>query len=86
MEASVLAFRLWVKAVEAAGTPAPAAVQSALAGLTIRSITGHDVRIDPANRHLHKPALLGRLRGDGGVDLLWQSAGLIAPEPGEAEV
>ena len=84
MEASVLAFRLWVKAVEATGAPAPAAVRTALPGLTIRSLTGHDVKIDRVNRHLHKPAMLGRLRGDGGVDLLWQSAGLIAPEPGRA--
>ena len=85
MEASLLAFRLWCKAVEAAGTTGSAAVRAALPGLGVRSLTGHDVHIDAANRHLHRPAMLGRLRGDGGVDLVWQSPGLIAPDPGREE-
>jgi urea transport system substrate-binding protein len=80
MEASVLAFRLWSGAAEKAGDPSADAVRRALPGATTRSLTGFDVFIDRINRHLHKPALLGRLRRDGGIDILWRSSGLIAPE------
>ena len=82
MEASVLAFRLWARAVEAAGTINPAAVRKALPGLSVRSLSGFDVRIDQANHHLHKPAMVGRLDGKGRIDILWRSEGLIAPEVG----
>ncbi len=81
MEASVLAFRLWAQAVQAAGSTDPAQVRAALPGLKVRSLTGHDVFVDPQNGHLHKPALVGRLRRDRGIDILWRSQGLIAPDP-----
>jgi len=80
MEASLLAFRLWSSAVEAAGGPAPDGVRRALPGLKTRSLSGFDVFVDRENRHLHKPALVGRMRGDGGVDILWRSPGVVAPE------
>lgn len=85
MEASVLAFRLWVKAVETAGAVDGATVRGALKSVSVRSLTGFDVAIDPTNNHLHKPAMVGRLNGGGGIDIVWRSAGLIAPEPGDAE-
>jgi len=81
MEATLLAFRLWVKAVETAGTTNPAAVRAALPGLAVRSLTGLDVFVDAKNGHLHKPAMVGRLKGDGSIDILWRSSGLIAPDP-----
>ena len=84
MEASVLGFRLWAEAVRRAGTTDPASVRAALRGLSVRSLTGFDVTLDPVNNHLHKPALVGRLNATGGIDILWRSAGLIAPEPGDA--
>jgi len=81
MEASLLAFRLWVKAVAAAGTTKPATVRAALPGLSVRSLTGMDVFLDQRNGHLHKPAFVGKLKGDGAIDILWRSSGLIAPDP-----
>lgn len=85
MEASVLAFRLWAEAVERAGTTAPDAVRRMLSGARIRSLTGFDVTVDPAINHLHKPAMVGRIRGDGSIDIVWRSAGPIAPELTEGE-
>ncbi len=84
MEASVLNFRLWVKAVERAGTTAPDKVRQALAGLAVRSLSGHEVRVDERNGHLHKPAMVGRVESDGRISIVWRSEGLIAPEPGDA--
>jgi urea transport system substrate-binding protein len=80
MEASVLAFRLWVEAVMKAGSVAPDAVRAVLPGLRVRSLSGFDVFIDEKNGHLHKPAYLGRLDAKGGIDIIWRSDGLIAPE------
>jgi len=82
MEASLLGLRLWAQAVEKAGSCEPAAVRAALPGLSTRSLTGFDVHVDPANRHLHKPAFLGRLEADRSIRILWRSPGLIRPEPG----
>jgi len=48
--------------------------------LKTRSLSGFDVFVDRENGHLHKPALVGRMRGDGGVDILWRSPGVVAPE------
>jgi urea transport system substrate-binding protein len=80
MEASVLAFRLWTKAVEAAGGTQAQAVLQQLPNQRVRSLTGLDLFVDPANNHLHKPAMVGRLGADGGIRILWQSEGVIAPE------
>jgi len=80
MEASVIAFRLWAKAVAEAGTTAPEAIRAILPRLKIRSLSGFDVFVDPRNQHLHKPSFLGRLGGNGKIDIIWRSPGLIAPE------
>ncbi len=81
MEASVLAFRLWAAAVAAAGSPEAARVRAVLPRQKVRSLTGFDLFLDAASRHLHKPAMLGRLEAAGAIRILWRSAGLIAPEP-----
>ncbi len=85
MEATLMAFRLWVKAVEIAGNPAPDAVARVLPGLSVLSLSGFDVTVDPVNHHLHKPALVGRLGADGGIKIIWQAQGLIAPEITESD-
>jgi urea transport system substrate-binding protein len=82
MEASLMGLRLWAQAVRVAGSVEPAAVRRALPGLSTRSLTGFDVRIDPANHHLHRPVLLGRVDpADGHIRVVWKSAGPVAPEP-----
>ncbi len=86
IEATLIAFRLWSKAVAAANDPAPDAVRRALHGATARSLTGFDVFVDPLNGHLHKPAFVGRLRGDGKLDIVWRSSGLVAPDAKSAAV
>ncbi len=81
MEATLIAFRLWCKAVEAAGTTDPVSVRAALAGLEASSPSGHLVRMDASNHHLHKPAFVGRMTADGRILPVWESAGLVPPEP-----
>lgn len=81
MEATFDAFRLWCKAVELAGTVDPAKVRAVLGGLEVDSPSGYSVRMDEANHHLHKPAFIGRMTGDGCIQPIWESGRLVAPEP-----
>ena len=81
MEASWIGFQLWTQSVQAAGTTEPQAVRRALAGRTIRAPSGFDVRVDPENQHLHKPAVIGRMDEKNFIWPVWISKTLIAPEP-----
>jgi urea transport system substrate-binding protein len=81
MEASYIGFNLWAQSVAAAGTTEIGAVRRALAGRSLRAPNGFDVRLDPDNQHLHKPAVIGRFDQDNVLWPVWTSTGLIAPEP-----
>jgi urea transport system substrate-binding protein len=81
MEATLIGFRMWVKAVERAGTTDAAAVRAALAGMTCEAPSGFTVRMDDKTQHLHKPAFVGRFDGDGAILPVWSSEGLVPPEP-----
>ena len=81
MEASLIGFQLWAQAVAAANTTEAGAVKRALAGRSIRAPSGFDVRLDPDNQHLHKPAFIGRMDTKNFIWPVWASKGLIAPEP-----
>jgi urea transport system substrate-binding protein len=80
MEATYLGFRLWSGAVEAAGTAEAGKVLAALGGREVNGLTGFSVRLDPANHHLHKPVLIGRIEGRRIVPVSI-SKGLVPPEP-----
>jgi urea transport system substrate-binding protein len=81
MEASWIGFQLWAQSVAAAGTTDVDAVRRALAGRSIRAPSGFDVRLDPENQHLHKPAVIGRMDEKNFIWPVWISKVLIAPEP-----
>ncbi len=81
MEATFIGFRLWAAAVEKAGSTEAAAVRAALAGMTCEAPSGFTVRLDGENQHLHKPAFIGRITGDGAILPVWTSPGLVPPEP-----
>jgi urea transport system substrate-binding protein len=81
MEATLVAFRLWCKAVQAAGSTDPVRVRAALGGLEVQSPSGYAVRMDATNHHLHKPAFIGRMTADGRILPVWESGKLVAPEP-----
>ncbi|MFA6264279.1 MAG: transporter substrate-binding protein [Pseudolabrys sp.] len=81
MEATWIGFNLWAQAVGAAGTTESQAVRRALAGRSIRAPSGFDVRLDPANQHLHKPSVIGRMDEKNVIWPVRVSDRLIAPEP-----
>jgi urea transport system substrate-binding protein len=80
MEAHVIGFNLWVKAVEKAGTVSADKVIAALPGLETPNLTGGVAKVLP-NHHITKPVYIGEIRSDGQFDVVWQTKGLV---PGDA--
>jgi urea transport system substrate-binding protein len=80
MEAHVIGFNMWVKAVEKAKSFDPDAVIEALPGITAPNLTGGTSTMLP-NHHITKPVLIGEVRGDGQFDVVWKTPDLV---PGDA--
>ncbi|MGY2572538.1 urea ABC transporter substrate-binding protein [Vibrio sp. C8] len=77
MEATYIGFNMWVKAVEAAGTTDPAAVQNTLIGTSVPNLSGGYSTMMP-NHHITKPVLIGEIQDDGQFQTVWETAGLVA--------
>jgi urea transport system substrate-binding protein len=80
MEAHVIGFNMWVKAVEKVKTTDVARVTDAMIGIEVPNLTGGTAKM-LANHHLTKPVLIGEVRADGQFDTVWQTDGLV---PGDA--
>ncbi|MEO8650825.1 MAG: urea ABC transporter substrate-binding protein [Hyphomicrobiaceae bacterium] len=80
MEAHVIGFAMWVKAVEKAKSFDPDKVIDALPGIEAPNLTGGISKMLP-NHHITKPVLIGEIRADGQFDVVWQTKGLV---PGDA--
>jgi urea transport system substrate-binding protein len=80
MEAHVIGFAMWVKAVEKAKSTDPNKVIDALPGIEAPNLTGGTSKMLP-NHHITKPVLIGEVRGDGQFDVVWKTPGLV---PGDA--
>ena len=77
MEATVIGFNLWVKAVEIAGTTEVDVVRPAMYGLTVPNLTG-GVAVMNTNHHLTKPVLIGEILDDGQFEIVYETlAGVI---------
>ena len=80
MEAHVIGFNMWVKAVEKAKTTDVSKVTDAMIGIEVPNLTGGTAKMLP-NHHLTKPVFIGEIRGDGQFDVVWKTPGLV---PGDA--
>src|SRR5271155_924753 len=80
MEATVIGFSLWVKAVEKAGTTDTEKVIAALPGLETPNLTGGTAKV-LSNHHITKPLFIGEVRADGQFDVVWKTKGEV---PGDA--
>ena len=80
MEATVIGFNLWAQAVEKAKTTNVDTVIDTLPGLETPNLTGGTAKMLP-NHHLTKPVLIGEIRDDGQVDVVWQTESEV---PGDA--
>ena len=80
MEAHVIGFAMWVKAVEAVKSTDPNKVIDALPGIEAPNLTGGISKMLP-NHHITKPVFIGEVKGDGQFDVVWKTQGLV---PGDA--
>ena len=76
MEAHVIGFNMWVKAVEKAGSTDPAKVIDALVGVSVPNLTGGYSTMMP-NHHITKPVLIGEVKADGQFSIVSQTAGTV---------
>jgi urea transport system substrate-binding protein len=80
MEAHVIGFAMWVKAVEKVKATDADKVIDALPGTTAPNLTGGTSQL-LANHHITKPVYIGEVRADGQFDVVWKTEGLV---PGDA--
>ncbi len=77
MEAHYIGFKMWVEAVNKAGTTDPEAVQEAIIGVTVPNLSGGYSAMMP-NHHITKPVLIGEIQDDGQFGVVWETSGLVA--------
>ena len=80
MEAHVIGFDMWVKAVEKVKSTDPDKVIDALPGIEAPNLTGGVSKMLP-NHHITKPVFIGEIKADGQFDVVWKTDGLV---PGDA--
>ncbi len=76
MEAHVIGFNMWVKAVEKAGSTKPDDVIDAIVGVSVPNLSGGYSTMMP-NHHIAKPVLIGEIQEDGQFETVWQTPGLV---------
>ena len=80
MEAHVIGFNMWVKAVEKANSTDADKVIDALPGIEVPNLTGGMAKMLP-NHHITKPVFIGEIEANGQFDVVWKTPNLI---PGDA--
>ncbi|HFU75295.1 MAG TPA: urea ABC transporter substrate-binding protein, partial [Arcobacter sp.] len=80
IEAAYFQIYLFAKAVEKAKSLQPEEIRKATHGLTFNA-PGGLIKIDKENQHTWKKSRIGQIREDGQFKIMWESEGLIKPEP-----
>jgi urea transport system substrate-binding protein len=80
MEAHVIGFAMWVKAVEKVKSTDPDKVIDALPGTEAPNLTGGISKMLP-NHHITKPVYIGEIKADGQFNVVYKTKDLV---PGDA--
>ncbi|MGF1644115.1 MAG: urea ABC transporter substrate-binding protein [Thiotrichales bacterium] len=80
MEAHVIGFKMWAKAVEAVKSTEVDKVVDAMIGIEVPNMTGGTAKMLP-NHHLTKPVLIGEIQDDGQFEVVWKTEKEV---PGDA--
>ncbi len=76
MEAHYIGFKMWVQAVQQAGTTDVDAVRQAMYGQKVKAPGGFDSVMN-VNHHLSKPVMIGEIQANGQFDIVWRTDGPI---------
>jgi urea transport system substrate-binding protein len=77
MEATYIGIQMWAQAVEQARSTNVDAVRQAVGFQHFRAPSGFTIAMDAKNHHLHKPVLIGEVKGDGQFKVVWKTDGPI---------
>ena len=81
MEATYVGIHMWKQAVEKAKSTDTDKVIAAMAGQTFKAPSGFDLMMDPTNHHLHKPVMIGEIKGDGQFNVVWKTKTAVRAQP-----
>ena len=81
MEATWIGIHMWKQAVEKAKSTDVDKVIAAMGGQTFTAPDGFTVKMDEKNHHLHKPVMVGEIKGDGQFNVVWKTKGPIKAQP-----
>ncbi|MDB5906943.1 MAG: urtA [Massilia sp.] len=81
MEATYVGIHMWAQAVEKAKSTDTDKVIAAMAGQTFKAPSGFTLTMDPTNHHLHKPVMIGEIKGDGQFSVVWKTKGPVRAQP-----
>ncbi len=76
MEAHYIGFKMWVQAVQQAGTTDIDAVRQAMYGQKVKAPGGF-MSVMNSNHHLSKPVYIGEIRPDGQFNVVWKTKGPV---------
>jgi len=79
MEAHVIGFHMWVKAVEKAGSFDPDKVIDAMIGVSVPNLTGGYATMMP-NHHITKPVYIGEIQSNGLINAVWNTPGTVVAQ------
>ena len=79
MEAHVIGFAMWVKAVEKAGSFEPSKVIDAMIGVAVPNLSGGLSAMMP-NHHITKPVLIGEIQANGQFNIVSTTPGTIVAQ------
>jgi urea transport system substrate-binding protein len=85
MEAHVIGFDMWVKAVEKTKSVDADKVIDALPGIKAKNLTGGTSEMLP-NHHITKPVFIGEIKANGQFDVVWKTPGLVAGDAWSKEL
>jgi urea transport system substrate-binding protein len=72
---------MWAQAVEKAKSTETDKVIAAMGGQSYKAPSGYTLVMDPTNHHLHKPVMIGEIKGDGQFSVVWKSKEAIRAQP-----
>jgi urea transport system substrate-binding protein len=81
MEATYVGIHMWKQAVEKAKSTDTDKVIAAMGGQTFKSPSGFTLTMDKTNHHLHKPVMIGEIKGDGQFNVVWKTKAPVRAQP-----
>ncbi len=81
MEATYVGIHMWKQAVEKAKSIEVDKVRPAMYGQTFKAPCGFTLTMDKSNHHLHKPVMIGEVKGDGQFNVVYRTKEPIRANP-----